>query len=200
MLLLRFPNSGIRAKVFHAKIGFKLRMRRLNHVELFYVYLLCFHSEGSEESGRPTIARPFVRAADHDQALCRGDRPWLGICRGDRSRLARKGSAPTEVPPVGIGSALKGGAYGHYARRSCRLRAAAPVRPPRAYRRCSRPWAGRSLAAQHHFCVGMTTASWMGARGVRVFFWEKDYFAPLNLENSEDYPRVQNSQNVFNNS
>ncbi|RWW01623.1 hypothetical protein GW17_00035323 [Ensete ventricosum] len=100
MLPLRFPNSGIKAKVVRAKIDFKLRMRRFNHVELFYVYLLCFRSEGSEESARSTTARPFARAADHDQALCRGDRPWLGICRGDRLRLARKGTIASGTTPL----------------------------------------------------------------------------------------------------
>ncbi|RWV77363.1 hypothetical protein GW17_00061819 [Ensete ventricosum] len=42
---LRFPNSGIRAKVFVRKIGFKLRVMRLNHVELFYVLVAAIGSE-----------------------------------------------------------------------------------------------------------------------------------------------------------
>ncbi|RZR83061.1 hypothetical protein BHM03_00009609 [Ensete ventricosum] len=50
---LRFPNSGIGAKVFMRKIGFKLPMMRLYRVELFYAFLLYFRSEGSEEEGRP---------------------------------------------------------------------------------------------------------------------------------------------------
>ncbi|RWW12017.1 hypothetical protein GW17_00024334 [Ensete ventricosum] len=33
---LRFPNGSIRAKVFVRKISFKLRVMRLNRVELFY--------------------------------------------------------------------------------------------------------------------------------------------------------------------
>ncbi|RRT31917.1 hypothetical protein B296_00056686 [Ensete ventricosum] len=59
MLSLRFPNTSIRAKIFVRKIGFKLRVIRLNRVESFYALLLHFHSEGSEEEGRPTTARPW---------------------------------------------------------------------------------------------------------------------------------------------
>ncbi|RWV76945.1 hypothetical protein GW17_00062301 [Ensete ventricosum] len=35
---LRFPYSGIKAKVFVRKIGFKLRVMRLNHVESFNAF------------------------------------------------------------------------------------------------------------------------------------------------------------------
>ncbi|RZS25786.1 hypothetical protein BHM03_00059046 [Ensete ventricosum] len=54
---LRLSNSGIRAKVFMRKIGFKLRVMRLNRVECFYAFVLHFRSEGSEEEGRPATAR-----------------------------------------------------------------------------------------------------------------------------------------------
>ncbi|RZS19863.1 hypothetical protein BHM03_00052314 [Ensete ventricosum] len=67
---LRFPNSGIRAKVFVQKIGFKLRVMRLNRIELFYVFMLCFHSEGSEEEGRPATANPHVGPTTHGQVGC----------------------------------------------------------------------------------------------------------------------------------
>ncbi|RWW81725.1 hypothetical protein BHE74_00009856 [Ensete ventricosum] len=55
---LRFPNSGIRAKIFVRKIGFRLRVMRLNHVESFYAFLLRFHSEGNKEEGQQGMARP----------------------------------------------------------------------------------------------------------------------------------------------
>ncbi|RWV78439.1 hypothetical protein GW17_00060600 [Ensete ventricosum] len=72
---LKFPNTGIRAKVFVRKIGFKLREMRLNHVELFYAFLLHFRSESSEERGRPTMSRPSTNVADHGQATYRECRP-----------------------------------------------------------------------------------------------------------------------------
>ncbi|RWW75245.1 hypothetical protein BHE74_00016742 [Ensete ventricosum] len=59
MLPLRFPNSGIRAKVFMRKIGFKLRVMILNRVESFYAFLLHFCSERSNE-GRPPTGRPTI--------------------------------------------------------------------------------------------------------------------------------------------
>ncbi|RRT80109.1 hypothetical protein B296_00006237 [Ensete ventricosum] len=42
MLSLRFPNNGIKSKVFVRKIGFKLHVMRLNHVELLYTFVLRF--------------------------------------------------------------------------------------------------------------------------------------------------------------
>ncbi|RRT76462.1 hypothetical protein B296_00007254 [Ensete ventricosum] len=45
MHLRRFPNSGIRAKVFVQKIDFKLHVMRLNHIELFYVLVATIGSE-----------------------------------------------------------------------------------------------------------------------------------------------------------
>ncbi|RWW62089.1 hypothetical protein BHE74_00030803 [Ensete ventricosum] len=42
---LRLPNSGIRAKVFVQKIGFKLRVMRLNRLELFYELVTAIGSE-----------------------------------------------------------------------------------------------------------------------------------------------------------
>ncbi|RWV84941.1 hypothetical protein GW17_00053308 [Ensete ventricosum] len=83
---LRFPNSGIRAKVFIRKIGFKLRVMRLNRVESFYVLLLHFRSKGSEERGWPVTARPPAGAASHGLA----------------TPPAYRGAAPVEVPPAGV--------------------------------------------------------------------------------------------------
>ncbi|RZS14568.1 hypothetical protein BHM03_00046280 [Ensete ventricosum] len=66
---LRFPNSGIRAKVFVRKISFKLRVMRLNRVESFYAFLLRFRSEGSPCKGQPGMvtASPLAGAADNSQ-------------------------------------------------------------------------------------------------------------------------------------
>ncbi|RWV97181.1 hypothetical protein GW17_00040046, partial [Ensete ventricosum] len=60
--------------------------------------------KGSEEWGRPAIARPFARVADHGHTPCRGGRPWpaplqgrpseaKAFCRGSRLQKAI-------VPPV----------------------------------------------------------------------------------------------------
>ncbi|RWW23102.1 hypothetical protein GW17_00012674 [Ensete ventricosum] len=68
---LRFPNSGIRAKVFIRKIGFKLRVMRLNRVESFYAFLLHFRNEGSEEEGWPATTSPHTRPATHGQAAAK---------------------------------------------------------------------------------------------------------------------------------
>ncbi|RWW82110.1 hypothetical protein BHE74_00009446 [Ensete ventricosum] len=64
---LRFPNSGIRAKVFMRKIGFKLREG--------WPHACCLHAEVS----------------GHSQAHCRGSRPWLGYLQG---AAARRGNSP----------------------------------------------------------------------------------------------------------
>ncbi|RWW50945.1 hypothetical protein BHE74_00042753 [Ensete ventricosum] len=95
---------------------------RLNHVELFYVYLLYFRNEGNEETS-------------HGQALAGAtscDRTQPGPPARAVAHGQSEGSAPTEASPSRVAPTRKGGACGHYARRSCRLRVAAPVRPPRA--------------------------------------------------------------------
>ncbi|RRT61180.1 hypothetical protein B296_00027716, partial [Ensete ventricosum] len=71
MLPLKFPNSDIRTKVFIRKIGFKLHVMRLNRVESFYAFLLCFHSEGSEEEGRLATASPHIGSATHGQVAAK---------------------------------------------------------------------------------------------------------------------------------
>ncbi|RWW60613.1 hypothetical protein BHE74_00032389 [Ensete ventricosum] len=75
---LRFPNSGIRANVFVRKIGFKLRVMRLNRVESFYAFLLHFCSEGSKEEGRPATASPHVGPATHGQAAAKAPHKGVG--------------------------------------------------------------------------------------------------------------------------
>ncbi|RWW35602.1 hypothetical protein BHE74_00059450 [Ensete ventricosum] len=89
-----FPNSGIRSKVFVRKIGFKLRVMRLNRVESFYAFLLYFCSERSEE-GRPTMTMPPARVAGHGQGPCRGDwlcpRPHASAAAHKRATASRGG-------------------------------------------------------------------------------------------------------------
>ncbi|RZS28739.1 hypothetical protein BHM03_00062391, partial [Ensete ventricosum] len=116
---LRFPNSGIRAKVFVRKIDFKLRVMRLNRVESFYAFLLHFCSEGNEE-GRPATASPYVGPSTHGQAAakapCKGavgcgqgqpEREANGARRGrsatrkhDRLRLAYRGDSRPRAQPL----------------------------------------------------------------------------------------------------
>ncbi|RWW44291.1 hypothetical protein BHE74_00049962 [Ensete ventricosum] len=79
---LRFPNSGIRAKVFMRKIGFKLRVMRLNRVKLFYTFFLRFRSE---EEGRPATASPHAGLTTRGQVGYKGQPAATGMastCRG----------------------------------------------------------------------------------------------------------------------
>ncbi|RZS11218.1 hypothetical protein BHM03_00042528, partial [Ensete ventricosum] len=78
MLPLRFPNSGIRAKVVRAKIDFKLRVMRLNHVELFYTFVTTIGNDGNITYGRgvatcrvAAMGRPLAVAAGHGHATAR---------------------------------------------------------------------------------------------------------------------------------
>ncbi|RWV85164.1 hypothetical protein BHE74_00048903 [Ensete ventricosum] len=86
MHLLRFPNNGIRPKVFVRKIGFKLRAMRLNCVESFYAFLLRFRSEGNKEVGQQGIARPPTRG--------RPTAAKAPLRRCDRPRPGRMGRLP----------------------------------------------------------------------------------------------------------
>ncbi|RWV90682.1 hypothetical protein GW17_00047095 [Ensete ventricosum] len=93
MLPLRFPNNGLRAKVFVRNIGFKLRVIRLYHVESFYAFLLCFGNEGSEEEGRPALMQgrpPSARPRPRTPA-----RRWLATARASpQGAAAHRGSSP----------------------------------------------------------------------------------------------------------
>ncbi|RRT31849.1 hypothetical protein B296_00022968 [Ensete ventricosum] len=105
---LRFSNSGIRAKVFVRKIGFKLRVMRLNRIESFYAFLLYFRSKRSkEEAGRPATARPPAGAAGHDLATFKG----AGDCgQGPLQRGYSRLQCPPAARPQG--SATRGEAIG----------------------------------------------------------------------------------------
>ncbi|RZS12710.1 hypothetical protein BHM03_00044183 [Ensete ventricosum] len=82
---LRFPNSGIRAKVFMRKIGLKLRVIILNRIESFYVLLLRFRSKDNKERGWLTTARPSGRVAGHGQAARGSPVARVAACKGGRS-------------------------------------------------------------------------------------------------------------------
>ncbi|RWV95104.1 hypothetical protein GW17_00042301 [Ensete ventricosum] len=88
---LRFPNSGIRAKAFVRKIGFKLRVMRLNHVESFYAFLLravARRGGDCEQKHRPR-AQPLAARRPR-----RGGRPLARrlLPAGKGSRCLRRGS------------------------------------------------------------------------------------------------------------
>ncbi|RRT56646.1 hypothetical protein B296_00021266, partial [Ensete ventricosum] len=85
MHLPRFPNSSIRAKVFVRKIGLKLRVMRLNRVELFYALVASIGSESWRYLwGRGghmhafcmqrwlAKARPVAGVVGHVLATCKG--------------------------------------------------------------------------------------------------------------------------------
>ncbi|RZS16002.1 hypothetical protein BHM03_00047943 [Ensete ventricosum] len=63
---LRFPNSGIRA--FVQKIGFKLRVMRLNCIESFYA----FAARIARRRGGQQQPAPHAGSATHDQTGCKG--------------------------------------------------------------------------------------------------------------------------------
>ncbi|RRT50193.1 hypothetical protein B296_00004060 [Ensete ventricosum] len=123
---LRFPNSGIRAKVFMRKIDFKLHVIRLYCVESFYAFLLRFHSE---EEGRPAMANPHAGSATHDQADYKGQlaavkapckcggwprpKPLAGAAASMRDR-SWAGLVPIGVVPASVGNARGQAAGGGY--------------------------------------------------------------------------------------
>ncbi|RRT37032.1 hypothetical protein B296_00041019 [Ensete ventricosum] len=103
---LRFPNSGIRAKVFVQKIGFKLCVMILNRVELFYVLVAAIGSES-----RRCL---HAEVAGHGQAPYRGGRPWPSYWQGavgcgqasykgrpPKGAAARKGRPPAGTTGCG---------------------------------------------------------------------------------------------------
>ncbi|RWV88463.1 hypothetical protein GW17_00049445 [Ensete ventricosum] len=88
----------------------------LNHVGLFYTFLLRFHSEGSEERGAPGHCQALYRGGQpgrgdvHMRPGRRDSRPWpahkgrrslVARLQGQHPRPARRGATPTEAPRVG---------------------------------------------------------------------------------------------------
>ncbi|RZR85288.1 hypothetical protein BHM03_00012234 [Ensete ventricosum] len=171
---LRFPNSGIRAKVFVWKIGFNLRMMRLNRVESFYAFFLRFRSEGNKEEGWPATASPHVGLATHGQAAA-------GCGQGQLARVAPACMAGCGQP-AGVAvarghtclqcSTLKGGrVYGV-------RKGLPPVASPTASRggdvdcRGGHPLAGWLQVGKgnRHLRRGSSNSGADGARGARASF------------------------------
>ncbi|RZS19746.1 hypothetical protein BHM03_00052179 [Ensete ventricosum] len=114
---LRFPNNGIRAKVFMRKVGFKQRVMRLNYVELFYALVAAIGSESRHcLRGRGghmhavcmqrwlATARPPIGAVGHGLATCKGRPPARAA--------ARKGASRQGLPPASSPAASRGGGAG----------------------------------------------------------------------------------------
>ncbi|RWW42937.1 hypothetical protein BHE74_00051457 [Ensete ventricosum] len=132
MLPLRFPNNGIKDRLFMRMIEFRLPVLRLNHIELFYAFLLCFRSKGVTNYDEGPYRGSPVRVGPHARVVAYGQL---------RVGAARKGqSQPAwllliSVVPMGIGNTRRGGAHrsiacGHCARPpvgGCYPRAAAPT-------------------------------------------------------------------------
>ncbi|RWW47382.1 hypothetical protein BHE74_00046636 [Ensete ventricosum] len=131
MLLLWFPYNGIRAKLFVQKIGFKLSVTRLNHVELFYIFLLHFCSKDYKEGGSHLRAGPLQGRPRTIKPPARVVGCGLGPCSGS---CTGPGSLPAAKPrpcylqgrPTTIGAACGYDAYPLWGRLS---RAVAPSCP-----------------------------------------------------------------------
>ncbi|RWW64013.1 hypothetical protein BHE74_00028771 [Ensete ventricosum] len=114
---LRFPNSGIRAKVFVRKIGFKLRVMRLNRVELFYALVavigsesrhclrgrgsrpLATSSQGPADSNQPARGcrpRPALLPTGAAASVAGLAAPWQGGCQPQRVIAACAGAMATQ--------------------------------------------------------------------------------------------------------
>ncbi|RWV80149.1 hypothetical protein GW17_00058622 [Ensete ventricosum] len=118
---LRFPNSGLRAKVFMRKIGLKLCVMILNRVESFYALLLCFHNKDNKERGWQAMARPPAGVASHGQSPCKAGHPrpcsWLQPRPPTRgwpatAKAPCRGSRQHARPPAGMASACRGDTCG----------------------------------------------------------------------------------------
>ncbi|RWV77295.1 hypothetical protein GW17_00061895 [Ensete ventricosum] len=90
---LRFPNSGIGAKVFVRKISFKLHMMRLNRIELFYVLVAAIDSESR---------RCLLGRSGHKHAVCM--QRWLPTARSPGQPIAASLTASR-----GDGASRRGG-------------------------------------------------------------------------------------------
>ncbi|RWW18124.1 hypothetical protein GW17_00017905 [Ensete ventricosum] len=114
---LRFHNSGIRAKVFVRKIGFRLCVMRLNRIELFYALVAAIDSESRHcLRGRGghmhavcmqrwlAMAKPPVGAVGHGLATCKG---WPAMARprawGGHPRARPTAATPAASKGSGVG-------------------------------------------------------------------------------------------------
>ncbi|RWV90851.1 hypothetical protein GW17_00046910 [Ensete ventricosum] len=118
MLPPRFPNSGIRAKVFMQKIGLKVCVIKLNRIESFYAFLLHFCNKRNKDRGQPAMARPYAGVADHGLATCTRatDCSQGPLQRSDRLRprpLAKGRLDAARASPQGLSPIVAAAACGH---------------------------------------------------------------------------------------
>ncbi|RWV92239.1 hypothetical protein GW17_00045403 [Ensete ventricosum] len=122
MVLLGLLTVVSEPRLFMLKIGFKLCVMRLNHIELFYVFLLSFRSEGNEERGSHPWAGCLQGWLLSDMAPYKSGRLRSSYLQGwsAANRATSKGSrlrpACKGWPPMSITIACRGGTCGHGAR------------------------------------------------------------------------------------
>ncbi|RWV83093.1 hypothetical protein GW17_00055348 [Ensete ventricosum] len=118
---LRFPDNGIRAKVFVRKIGFKLRVMRLNRVELFYALVTAKVGTACGEGAATCMlstcrqrwlatVRPLAGAPAMALVPARGSRLRPGPLQGATARRGstRKGRHPRARSPAGAATLVTG--------------------------------------------------------------------------------------------
>ncbi|RRT66406.1 hypothetical protein B296_00002601 [Ensete ventricosum] len=145
-----------------------LRVMRLNRVESFYAFLLCFHNEDNEEEGWPTTTSPHVGPArPRPRPLARG---WLATARaspqGRPASPARGDSHPQGQQPVGA-TPTRGAGYRTPARGYRPQPALSPIRATVPAARVVAPLAGRLPMGKgsHRLCKGSDGGA-DGARGL----------------------------------
>ncbi|RRT36393.1 hypothetical protein B296_00041610 [Ensete ventricosum] len=100
-------------------------------------------SEPSKERGRPTIARPSTRAADHGHTPCRGGRPRPAPLQGRAAAAKAVGAAARNAAR---GAPVRASRSNQPAR-GCRLR---PALLPVGARRRPQGWPSLSRAVDDH--------------------------------------------------
>ncbi|RRT67022.1 hypothetical protein B296_00017046 [Ensete ventricosum] len=168
---------------------------RLNHVELFYTFLLHLCSKGTEERGDqprpghlqgwPTTAKvPCKGAAGCGldspqerptmaslQAAEGGQQPEAKLQKQPPAGAMAMGTTPVGRPPAG---------------KSCRLQGR-PIAGTLAKATVPAPWQGGYRRARVAATVIVARG---GQEGLGHSFLQKVYFTPLNLGNFEDCPHV----------
>ncbi|RWV78750.1 hypothetical protein GW17_00060234 [Ensete ventricosum] len=158
----RFPNGGIRAKVFVQKIGFKLRVMRLYHIGSFYAFLLHFYSESSEK-GRPATASPHVGPATHGQAAAKAPLPAPARGRPTMARASPQGA--TLAGTAGYSHWQRGASKGAGCRAPARGCRPWPALPPVG---ATAPTAGVAAASQGNCRSQRADAAFVRATAVAV--------------------------------
>ncbi|RWV94013.1 hypothetical protein GW17_00043488 [Ensete ventricosum] len=158
-----FPNSGIRAKVFMRKIGFKLRVMRLNRVESFNA----FATRTARRRGWPWLAVRGSRLRPRPPA-----RGWLAMANPPAGVAGCSQGPPARWLPTTCKGRPPAGAVGC---QRCACKRLPTVHPQGAARgaparvaagssysrRGGRPLAGRLSTAMHSSvaCAGAATAT-----------------------------------------